>query len=221
MHCYAIHWVRYAHTFSLVIGTSMQLYFCILLSSFSKLLTACKSKLCTSLKISTVQMFVSVFFTLTIIWSWIHFHLWNQLPIFSQSIVGHRYGMHRPLAMELSVTEFQILLAEAESQGLVDVSVFITWYQRDDNFVQPKYILLVCICSVSFFYVPVFVQMCLCECSVWFFSAYVCRYIYVYKWSRRARLDCFSDWWKRIYICISIIIVNRPQYISIQTSLSK
>ena len=60
-----------------------------------------------------------------------------------QSIVGHRYGMHRPLVVELPVAEFEILLAEAKSLDLADVPVMEKWYQKDDNALPPVYVLQV------------------------------------------------------------------------------
>ncbi|KAK7501922.1 hypothetical protein BaRGS_00006674 [Batillaria attramentaria] len=56
-------------------------------------------------------------------------------------ILGHRYGMHRPLAVELPVAEFEILLQEAKSLKLPDVSLVEVWYKKDDNALPPVYVL--------------------------------------------------------------------------------
>ena len=60
-----------------------------------------------------------------------------------QSVIGHRYGMHRPLVVELAVTEFEILIAEAKSLNLADVPLVEKWYQKDDNALPPVYVLQV------------------------------------------------------------------------------
>ena len=51
--------------------------------------------------------------------------------------------MHRPLPVELAVTEFKILIAEAKSLNLADIPVVEKWYQKDDNALPPVYILQV------------------------------------------------------------------------------
>ncbi|XP_076445390.1 NACHT domain- and WD repeat-containing protein 1-like [Babylonia areolata] len=56
-------------------------------------------------------------------------------------IMGHRYGMHRPLVVEIPVAEFEILMAEAKSLNLPDIPVVEKWYKRDDNAVPPMYVL--------------------------------------------------------------------------------
>ena len=61
-----------------------------------------------------------------------------------QSIIGHRYGMHRPLVPEIAVKEFEILLADAKSLNLPDVPVVEKWYMKDENALPPVYVLQVC-----------------------------------------------------------------------------
>ena len=57
--------------------------------------------------------------------------------------MGNRYGMHRPLVVDYSLSDFEILLSEARALKLEDVELLQTWYLKDDNAVPPTYSLQV------------------------------------------------------------------------------
>ncbi|KAL8575770.1 hypothetical protein ACOMHN_004957 [Nucella lapillus] len=56
-------------------------------------------------------------------------------------IMGHRYGMHRPLVVEIPVAEFEVLMGEAKVLQLPDIPLVERWYLRDNNALPPVFVL--------------------------------------------------------------------------------